>query len=110
MGRSQESFNKKEVRNKNEKKRQEKAEKRAARRDGEKKSSLDDMIAYVDSNGNIVSTPPPEKTKKDEIKLEDIEISVPRGGSVSDEDPIKNGIVTFFNDSKGFGFIKNYPY
>ena len=107
MGRSQESFNKKEVRNKKEKKRKEKAEKRAARRDGEKKSSLDDMIAYVDANGNIVSTPPPEPTKKDEIKLEDIEISVPRGGSVADEDPVKNGIVTFFNDSKGFGFIKN---
>ncbi|WP_343331541.1 cold shock domain-containing protein [Draconibacterium aestuarii] len=107
MGRSQETFNKKEVRNKKEKKRKEKAEKRNARRDGEKKSSLDDMIAYVDANGNIVSTPPPERTKKDEIKLEDIEISVPKGGSVADEDPIKKGIVSFFNDSKGFGFIKN---
>lgn len=107
MGRSQESFNKKEVRSKKEKKRKEKAEKRAARRDGEKKSSLDDMIAYVDANGNIVSTPPPEPNKNDEIKLEDIEVSVPKGGSVSDEDPVKQGIVTFFNDSKGFGFIKN---
>jgi len=106
MGRSQESFNKKEVRSKKEKKRKEKAEKRAARREGEKKSSLDDMIAYVDANGNIVSTPPPEPTKKDEIKLEDIEVSVPRG-SMIEEDPIKHGIVTFFNDSKGFGFIKN---
>ncbi len=106
MGRSQESFNKKEVRTKKEKKRKEKAEMRAARRDGDKKSSLDDMIAYVDANGNIVSTPPPEPTKKDEIKLEDIEVSVPRG-SMEVEDPIKHGIVTFFNDSKGFGFIKN---
>lgn len=107
MGRSQESFFKKEVRNKKEKKRKEKAEKRLARRDSEKKSSLDDMIAYVDANGNIVSTPPPEPTKKDEIKLEDIEVSVPRGSAAENEDPIKNGIVTFFNDSKGFGFIKN---
>lgn len=106
MGRSQETFNKKEVRSKKEKKRKEKAEKRAARRDGER-NSMDDMIAYVDANGNITSTPPPEKTKKDEIKLEDIEISVPKGGSVSDEDPVKQGIVSFFNDSKGFGFIKN---
>lgn len=106
MGRSQETFNKKEVRSKKEKKRKEKAEKRAARRDSEKKNSLDDMIAYVDANGNIVSEPPPERTKKDEIKLEDIEISVPKGASI-EEDPIKQGIVTFFNDSKGFGFIKN---
>ncbi len=106
MGRSQESFNKKEVRNKKEKKRKEKAEKRAARRDGDKKSSLDDMIAYVDANGNIVSSPPPERTKEDEIKLEDIEVSVPKGGA-EEEDPIKQGIVTFFNESKGFGFIKN---
>ena len=107
MGRSRETYGKKEVRSKKEKKRKEKAEKRAARREGEKKSSLDDMIAYVDANGNIVSTPPPEPSKEDEIKLEDIEVSVPRGGAVEEEDPVQHGIVTFFNDSKGFGFIKN---
>lgn len=106
MGRSQETFNKKEVRSKKEKKRKEKAERRQARRENEKKSGLDDMIAYVDAHGNITSTPP-EEVKKDEIKLEDIEVSVPRGSTVVDEDPVKKGIVTFFNDSKGFGFIKN---
>ena len=106
MGRSQETFNKKEVRSKKEKKRKEKAEKRQARRENDKKSELADMIAYVDAHGNITSTPPPEVAKKDEIKLEDIEVSVPRG-SVIEEDPIKKGIVTFFNESKGFGFIKN---
>ena len=58
MGRSQESFNKKEVRSKKEKKRKEKAEKRAARSEGEKKSSLDDMIAYVDETGRILDAPP----------------------------------------------------
>jgi cold shock CspA family protein len=107
MGRSQETFNKKEVRNKKEKKRKEKAEKRLSSRDGDKKSSLDDMIAYVDFNGTITSSPPPARTKEDEIKLEDIEVSVPKGGAISDEDPVKQGIVSFFNDSKGFGFIKN---
>ncbi|MDB4582890.1 cold shock domain-containing protein [Draconibacterium sp.] len=35
-----------------------------------------------------------------------MEVSVPRGSAV-DEDPVKKGIVTFFNESKGFGFIKN---
>jgi len=106
MGRSQETFNKKEVRSRKEKKRKEKAERRQARRENEKKSSLDDMIAYVDAHGNITSTPP-EETKKDEVKLEDIEVSVPKGNFATEEDSVKNGTVTFFNESKGFGFIKN---
>ena len=105
MGRSQETFNKKEVRNRKEKKRKEKAAKRQAKRENESKSSLDDMIAYVDENGMIVDTPPDEN-EKTEVKLEDIEVSVPKGGSVADEDPVKKGVVTFFNESKGYGFIK----
>jgi len=106
MGRSQESFNKKEVRNKKEKKRKEKIQKRLARKEGEKKSSLDDMIAYVDENGNISSTPPDPGKKKD-IKLEDIQISVPTHDSTYNMDPIRKGTITYFNDSKGFGFIKD---
>jgi cold shock CspA family protein len=105
MGRSQETFNKKEVRNKKEKKRKEKAAKKLAKKDTEKKSSLDDMIAYVDENG-VLSSAPPEPGKKSEVKLEDIEVSVPRGSAI-EEDPIKKGLVSFFNESKGFGFIKN---
>ena len=58
MGRSQETFHKKEVRNKKEKKRKEKEAKKLARREHEKKGSLDDMIAYVDENGMITDTPP----------------------------------------------------
>ena len=105
MGRSQESFNKKEIRNRKEKKRKEKEKKRLARKESEKKSSLDDMIAYVDAEGNITSTPP-DPSKKEEVKLEDIEVSVPQS---EDEplDPIRRGVVTFFNDSKGFGFIRD---
>jgi len=106
MGRSQETFNKKEVRNKKEKKRKEKAAKRLARKEGEKKSGLDDMIAYVDENGMLTSAPPEPGKKREEVKLEDIEVSVPRGSAV-EEDPIKKGLVSFFNESKGFGFIKN---
>ena len=62
MARSQETFNKKEVRNKKEKKRKEKAEKRAAKKDQEKTSNLDDMIVYVDEDGNLTSTPPPARS------------------------------------------------
>jgi len=106
MARSQETFNKKEVRNKKEKKKKEKEKKRLARKESEKKSGLDDMIAYVDENGNITSTPP-DPTKKKDIKLEDIEIGIPASDSAEESDPIREGTVSFFNDSKGFGFIKD---
>lgn len=107
MGRSQESFQKKEVRNKKEKKRKEKEKRRQARKDdNDKGSSLDDMIAYVDENGNIVDAPP-DPGKKQEVKLEDIEIGVPKDEDVEKMDPIRKGTVTFYNDSKGYGFIKD---
>ncbi len=106
MGRSQETFNKKEVRNKKEKKRKEKEKKRLARKEGEKAGSLDDMIAYVDENGMITTTPPDPDKKKD-VKLEDIEIGVPNRDTVENEDPVRRGIVEFFNESKGYGFIKD---
>jgi cold shock CspA family protein len=106
MGRSQESFNKKEVRNKKEKKRKDKEKKRIARKDTEKKGSLDDMIAYVDENG-VISSTPPDPSKKTVINVEDIEISSPNRGSMDKLDPIRKGVVTFFNDSKGYGFIKD---
>ncbi len=106
MGRSQETFNKKEVRNKKEKKRKEKEKKKLARKEGEK-SSLDDMIAYVDENGNITDTPPDPNQKKKETKLEDIEISIPKRDASQELDPIRKGTVSFFNDSKGYGFIKD---
>lgn len=105
MGRSQESFNKKEIRNRKEKKRKEKEKKRFARKEIEKKGGLDDMIAYVDAKGNITSTPP-DPSKKEEVKLEDIQVSVPQSEDIP-MDPIRKGVVTFFNDSKGFGFIRD---
>lgn len=106
MGKSQETFNKKEVRNKKEKKRKDKEKKRLARKEAEKSgSSLDDMIAYVDENG-VISSTPPDPTKKTEIKLEDIQIAVPnRENEVYD--PIRKGVVSFYNDAKGFGFIRD---
>lgn len=105
MGRSQETFNKKEVRNKKEKKRKDKEKKKLARKDIEKKSSLDDMIAYVDENGMLTSTPP-DPTKRRKIKSEDIEIGVPKGDNEV-YNPNRIGIVSFFNDTKGYGFIKD---
>jgi len=106
MGRSQESFNKKEVRSKKEKKRKEKEKKRLARKENEKKSSLEDMVAYVDENGNITSTPP-DPGKKRSIDISDIEISPPKKEPSSTDPSIRKGKIVFYNDSKGYGFIKD---
>jgi cold shock CspA family protein len=105
MGRSQESYNKKEVRNKKEKKRKEKAQKRVARKDQDK-SSFDDMIAYVDEHGNITSTPP-DPSKKEIIDPDTIELGIPKMEDVEPESKLRRGVVTFFNQSKGFGFIRD---
>ena len=103
MGRSQETYNKKEVRKKKEKKRKDKEQKRHARKDSDPKRG-DDMIAYVDENGNITSEPP-DPTKKEKIKVEDIEIGIPARDPNDEPSNIREGVVTFFNDSKGYGFI-----
>ena len=64
------------------------------------------MIAYLDENGNLTSTQPDPK-KRIKVRLEDIEIGVPKMVPVNPEDLIRNGVVTFFNESKGYGFIKD---
>lgn len=106
MGRSQETFSKKEVRNKKEKKKRDKRDKREEKRGQETSGKLADMIMYVDHMGNLTPTPP-DPTKKKEIKLESIEIGVPKASDMEDEDPIRKGVVTFFNTEKGYGFIKD---
>jgi cold shock CspA family protein len=63
------------------------------------------MIAYVDEHGRILDAPP-DPDQKEEINVEDIEIGVPNR-EAEDEDVLKKGIVSFFNDSKGYGFIKD---
>lgn len=108
MGRSQESFNKKEVRNKKEKKRKEKEQKRIERKTNAKEGKgLDDMIAWVDENGVITSERPENFGKREEVKLEDIVIGTPRRSEEDKPDPVRKGVVSFFNESKGFGFIRD---
>ncbi len=106
MGRSQETFGKKEVRIKKEKKRKEKEQKRALRKSEVKKSSFDDMIAYVDEFGMITSAPP-DPGKKTAILAEDIELNPVKNKPESPADFLRKGEVTFFNQSKGFGFIRD---
>lgn len=106
MAKSGGTFGKKEKEKKRLKQQQEKAEKMAERKANAKKGkSLDEMMAYIDEEGNITDTPPDPKKKKD-ISLEDIQIGVPRYVE-EDEDPTRTGVVSFFNEAKGFGFIKD---
>ncbi len=105
MARSQETFNKKEIQNKKEKKRKDKEKKMLERKENGK-ASFEDMIVYIDENGNQTSTPP-DHTKRVEFNAEDIVIGVPKREDVEPEDKVRKGVVTFYNDSKGYGFIKD---
>jgi cold shock CspA family protein len=108
MGKSQETFSKKEKEKKKLKKRKEKEEKREERKaNSAKGQGLEEMMAYVDEEGNITSTPPDPTKKKKAVKAEDIEIGVPKAQEADPLDAIRKGKVTFFNESKGYGFIKD---
>jgi len=100
-----ETWNKKEREKKKRQNKKEKAERRQERKET-KSADFEDMIAYIDENGNLSSTPPDPK-KKFTIKVEDIEIGIPRQEELSHEDLIRTGVVTFFNNDKGYGFIKD---
>jgi cold shock CspA family protein len=106
MGRARETFGKKETQTKKDKKRKEKEKKRLDKKDGRNGNNMEEMIAYVDEFGSITSTPPDPSQRKI-INAEDIEIGVAKSIASDNETPIRKGIVTFFNDSKGFGFIKD---
>ncbi|MDB5112449.1 MAG: cspA [Mucilaginibacter sp.] len=106
MGRSTETFSKKEKEKKRLKKQQDKKEKSEDRKaNSDKGKSLDEMMAYIDENGNITSTPP-DPTKRKVILSENIQIGVPKQENIV-PDIIRNGTVTFFNEAKGYGFIKD---
>ncbi|HZK93016.1 MAG TPA: cold shock domain-containing protein [Prolixibacteraceae bacterium] len=104
MAKSQDTFNKKEKEKKRLKKRKEKTIKREDRKSNSTGGDLENMLAYVDENGNLTDTPP-DPTKKRKVNASSIEISVPRREE-EEIDPIRTGRIDYFNDSKGFGFIK----
>jgi cold shock CspA family protein len=106
MGRSQQTFNKKEREKKRRKKKQEKIERREQRkieREQSGKKTFEEQLSYIDEYGNISSTPP-DPSKKKKIKAEDIVLGVPP----KDDTPMeieRKGKVKFFNHEKSFGFI-----
>ena len=93
MARSQQSYNKKENEKKRKKKREEKQKKKDARKLMSKEKSTGIQFAYVDQFGNLTDTPP---DPADKIKVEEDREKI---------DPIRTGKVSYFDTSKGFGFI-----
>jgi cold shock CspA family protein len=101
-----ETWNKKERENKKRQQQKEKEERKKERKEQAKNKGESNMIAYLDENGNLSSTPPDPKKRK-VIELEQIEIGVPKHAPIDPSEAIKTGILTFFNNSKGFGFVKD---
>ena len=101
------SWNKREREKKKRQSKKEKAEKKLERKEHTQQGkSLEDMMAYVDEDGNL-STVPPDPDRKTEVKLEDIQIGVPKKDELTEEELVHTGIVTSYNESRGFGFIRD---
>lgn len=103
MGRSQNTFIKREKEKKRLQKRKEKREKMEERK-AQAPDTPKEMIAYVDEFGNITDTPPDPLAKKKEVKAANIELGIPKKEK-EDPNAERRGRVSFFNDSKGYGFI-----
>ena len=105
MAKSQQTYSKIEKEKARIKKREEKQKKKEARKAENKDYSKGIQFAYVDAFGNLTDTPP---NPADKIKVDPstIEIGIPKKEE-SDEviDIVHKGKVSFFDNSKGFGFI-----
>jgi cold shock CspA family protein len=104
MAKSQNTFIKQENEKKRLKKRQDKLQKKEERKSNSSDSGFDNMIAYVDENGNLSNTPP-DPSKKRKVDASTIEIGVSRREE-QEVPAVRSGRIDFFDDSKGFGFIK----
>jgi cold shock CspA family protein len=103
MARSQETFGKKEREKKKQQKKEAKLKRKAERQANDEPKG--DNITYVDKYGNFSDTPPPPTEK---VNAEDIVLGIPKREDMEEEmDVERKGVVTFFNESKGYGFIKD---
>ena len=94
------------IRKKRLKKQEDKRKKKEARKISSKDNPQGIPFAYVDHNGNLVDTPP-DPTLKVKVDAEDIILGIPKReeGDREEFDPVRKGKVSFFDTSKGFGFI-----
>ncbi|HXJ98192.1 MAG TPA: cold shock domain-containing protein [Gelidibacter sp.] len=102
MAKSQQTFNKIEKEKARAKKREEKKKKKEARRAEGGTDGI--QFAYVDAYGNLTDTPP-DPADRITIDAEDIVLGVPKKEEGEEEDPVRHGKVSFYDNSKGFGFI-----
>lgn len=106
MAKSQQTYSKNEKEKKRIKKREDKQKKKEARKAEAKEKGPGIQFAYVDHFGNLTDTPP-DPSLKIKVEAESIEISIPK---MADSErvafnPVRTGKVSFFDSSKGFGFI-----
>ena len=67
--------------------------------------NFEEMLAYVDENG-VLHTTPPKVGEREEIDASQIEVSVPRRSKPEEIVPFE-GRVEYFDAAKGYGFIRN---
>ena len=101
MARSQQTFGKSEREKKRLKKRKDKQLKKESRKLNEEEKNI---FVYVDEFGQLTDTPP-DPTKKIKVDASSIEIGVPKKEDREEEPTDRQGKVSFFDSSKGFGFI-----
>lgn len=105
MAKSQQTFNKSEKEKKRLKKRADKAKKKEERKAEAKEKGEGIPFAYVDQFGQLTDTPP-DPSQRVKVDASSIEIGIPKKEDREPEaDPIRKGKVSFFDSSKGFGFI-----
>jgi len=102
MAGSQETFGKKEREKKRLKKKKDKQLKKEERKAS---SGQANEFIYVDEFGQLTDTPP-DPNNKIKVDASTIEIGIPKKEDRGEEEPTdRQGKVSFFDTSKGFGFI-----
>lgn len=100
-----ETFSKKELEKKKAKERKEKVEKMQQRKLNNKKGkSLDEMMAYLDENGNLTSRPPDMRNR---IEIDPADIILGAAPQGREHDVQHTGFVLSFDEAKGYGFISD---
>lgn len=104
MARSQQTFSKIEKEKAKKKKKEDKIKKREAKKAEKETNNKGIQFAYVDQYGNLSDTPP-NPADKIKVDAEDIVLGVPKKEEGDERDPVRTGKVSFYDNSKGFGFI-----
>ena len=90
-------------------KRQDKQKKKEERLSGGSRS-FEDMLAYVDENG-VLHTTPQDVKPKEEIDASQIEISVPRQSEIEEEEPMSGRVreILFSHHQRPGGHCRRGP-